>query len=319
MLDKKIFGEVPEVVHSSVVYTLDLIERDRHETKRNWSRNRIRLPRAAVACLAVLVVSGLTVSAMGVMSLYRQRMEEMNGEMLEAYYQIADAGEATSFSRSYTNEEKVRYEELSNAYENEGVFPESQVTYLESAEDYKGQGIGLDAAGRTLYLPEETLSDEELLQIIDFNHKVSYSIYEQNEERIVSGSDWQSRLAEMDDQAVDEVYLTMFSGNSEISGAYNRELSEPEKVRYEELVKCYEDEGAFAQEALPVIQTAEEYTGEGAAICVENSTFYLPDSELTDEELLQVIDLEHKAVYCLDKVNQEIDLGLRDGYPQIEK
>lgn len=352
MLDKNMFGEVPEVVHDRVVYTLELLdasmEKDskmyenvhntsygkvtemisgmmhrnssdkvRHiSSKKRWLNSRIRLPKAAVACLACLLVSGITVSAMGVVSLYRQRMEEMNAEMLEEFYQIADAGEATTFSRPYTNSEEIRHEELSLEYENEGVFPESQITYLENAEEYKGEGIGLDASSRTLYLPEEELSDEELLEIIDFEHKVSYSIYEQNEERIASGSDWQSRMAELDAQEIDEVYLTMFSGNSEISGAYSRELSAEENETYAELINCYEEEGVFAQEELAIIQTPEEYAGTGAAICVEDSTFYLPEDELTDEELLQIIDFEHKVTYCLEKINQEIDLGLREGYPQ---
>lgn len=329
MLNKNMFGEVPEIVHDRVAYTLELLETGSEKTygkgadkvsyisgRQRWTKGRIRLPKAAVACLACLFVSGLTVSAMSVVSLYRQRMEEMNAEMLEEFYQIADAGEATTFSRPYTDNEEVRHGELSLEYENEGVFPESQITYLEDAGEYKGEGIGLDASSRTLYLPENELSDEELLEIIDFEHRISYSIYEQNEERSANGSDWQSRMAEMDAQEMDEVYLIMFSGNSEISGAYSRELSETEKEAYAKLVTCYEEEGMTVQEEVAVIQTSEEYEGTGVAVCEENSTFYLSESELTEEELLQIIDFEHKASYCMEKINQEIDLGLREGYPQ---
>lgn len=319
MLDKNIYGEVPEIVHSTVLDTLEALE-ETNSISRTQARRRsvrkFRIPKVAVAGLTCLLLSGITVSAMGIVNLHRQRMEEMNKEQLEEYYSLADAGETTSLNRPFTTVERTRYQRLKEEYENNGLFPESQVTYLENADEYKGKGVGLDASSRTLYLPETELSDEELLEIIDFEHKLTYSIFELNEERIASGSDWESRMTEMDTEKVDEIYLTMFSGNSEISGAYSRHLSDAENVRYEELVKCYEEDGMFATSDIMVIQTSEEYTGVGVAICVEDSTFYLPDSQLTDEEMLQIIDMKHKATYCIDKINAEIDMGLREGYPQ---
>ena len=301
------FGEVPEVVHSAVVNTLDTLEEK--------DKKLFRLPKIAVACFVCVLVSGITVSAMGVISQYRQRMEGMNEELLEAYYSYADAGEATSFSRSYTSEEETRYEQLKEEYENNGLFPTEQITCLQNEEEYSGEGIALNTANRTLYLPEKELTDEELLEIIDFDHKITYSIYEQQEEKIANGSDWESRMAEMDDNQVDEIYLAIFSGNSEISGAHNRDFSETENARYQELVKGYEEDGMFATSELAVIQTPEEYTKEGIALCSSDSTFYFPDRELTDEEMLQLIDFEHKVTYCLDRINQEINLGLRTEYP----
>lgn len=312
MLDKKMYGEVPEVVHNRVLDTLDSLDKVRSFSV----KRKVRLPRAAAVCLACFLISGVTVSAMGIVSLYRQRMEEMNAQMLEEYYRIADAGETTEFSRPLTDGEKERYEELNEEYENSGHFPESQFTCLKEAGEYEGKGVGLDISSRTLYLPEQTLSDEELLQIIDFEHKVTYSIYEQSTERIANSSGWQSRMAEMDDQEVDEIYRTLYCGNSEISGAYSRALSGAELERYKKLAESYENEGLYALSELTVVQAPEEYAGTGVAVCTENSTYYLPDSELTDEELLQIIDLEHKGTYCLDRINQEIDLGLREGYPQ---
>lgn len=319
------FGEVPEEVHSAVVNALELIEKNSNTadvslsvpTKKQKKRNqsRFRLPRIAVAGLAGILLSGITVSAMEIVNLYRQRMVEMNEELLDEYYEIADSGEATEFNRSLSDEEEARYHQLYEEYENKGLFPTESIAYMENAEEYSGEGIALDSANRTLYLPDKELSDEELLEIIDFEHKICYSIYEKNQERIANGENWESRMAQMDDQQVDEIYQTMFSGNSEISGAYSRELSVDENTRYEKLVKQYEEEGLFAMTDLTVIQRAEEYTGEGVAICVNDSTYYLPEKELTDEELLQMIDLQHKAVYCCDRIGQEIEMGLRSGYP----
>ena len=325
MLDKNIFGEVPEEVHDAVVIALKFIEKTSDtdnvglavcvKNQKKGNQSRFRIPRIAVAGLAGILLSGITVSAMEIVNLYKQRMVEMNEELLEEYYNIADSGEATEFNRSLSSEEEVRYHQLSEEYENNGLFPTENITYMQNADEYNGEGIALDSSNRTLYLPDKELSDEELLELIDFEHKICYSVYEKNQERLANGENWESRMAKMDDQQVDEIYQTVFSGNSEISGAYSRELSADENARYEKLVKQYEEEGLYAMTDLTVIQTAEEYTGEGVAVCVENSTYYLPENEVTDEELLQIIDLQHKAVYCCDRIGQEIEMGLRCGYP----
>lgn len=326
MLDKNIFGEVPQVVHNAVLKSLESLEKSSDTenkvsfvlTGKQKRRERLtfRPSGAAAVCIACFLIFGITASAMGVIHLYRQRMEEMNEKSLEEYYLLANAGEATELSRPYTAAEAARYEELNEAYENNGLFPAEQMTCLQNADEYDGKKVALDSGSRTLYLPDRELSDEELLEIIDFNHKISYSIYAQNEERIKSESDWKSRMAEMDDAKVDEVYLTMFSGDGELSGSYSRQFSETESRRYAELAESYEKEGLFTMSEPAIIRTPEEYTGVGIAICVKDSTFYFPDRELTDDEFLQLIDFEHKATYCIDKINREIQMGFREGFPQ---
>ena len=42
--------------------------------------------------------------------------------------------------------------------------------------------------------------------------------------------------------------------------------------------------------------------------CVENSTFYLPKQELTDDELLQIIDFMEKRDYSVRKKNSVSEL-----------
>lgn len=326
MLDKNIFNEVPDVVHNAVLDTLNSLEKKDDIgdnaffilSAEQQKRKKFRMPKAAVAFLVFFLVSGITVSAMGAVSLYRQRMEEMDEESLEEYYSIVDSGEITSTNRKYSSEEKERYAELNKAYENDGVFPEEEIACIVDAKEYSGEGIALDATSRTLYLPERELSDEELLEIIDFEHKMSYSVYAKNEGKLADKEDWELRMDELDDEEVDETYLTMYAGNSEVSGAYSRQLSDTENSRYRELLKSYENEGLFTTTELTVIQTSEEYTGTGVAICVDDSSFYLPESELTDDELLQIIEFEHKALYCINRISDEVNSGLRAGYPKAK-
>ena len=65
-----------------------------------------------------------------------------------------------------------------------------------------------------------------------------------------------------------------------------------------------------------VIQKPEEYIEGTLAFCVENSTYYLPERVLTDEEFLQIIDLNHKAHYSYCKILDEIDMGFRTSRPK---
>lgn len=271
----------------------------------------------AVAGIVCFLVTGITVSAVGIVNSYRQRMEALDDKEIEEYYDVAKAGEANELNRSYTAEEEARYVQLKVAYQTSGLFPESELSYLPEGSAYDGNGVALDTSTRTIYLPERELTDEELLEIIDFNHKLAYSIYQTNQDRILSGDGWESRLTLMDDAEVDRIYLVMYSTRAGCSGGYSRVLSGEEQVRYEELVRCYEEEGLYTNTEATVILKPEEYTGEGIAICVQDGNYYLPDTELTDDQMLQIIDYEHKGPYCLSRIHDEIMLGLRDGYPPL--
>lgn len=245
-------------------------------------------------------------------------MEDMEKQEKEEYYQLASAGEADGLNRPFTAEESERYQALTEVYERNGRFPEGTLAVISDAVSYSGQGVAIDPSTRTIYLPEGSLSDEELLEIIDFNHKMTYSIYEENRERILSQGDWESRMAAMADAEVDRIYLAYCAANLETGGGYSRELSQAERQRYEELKGQYENEGACPESEIGIIKTLSEYAGSGVAFCEENSQYCLPDGELSDFELLQIIDFEHKIISCFDRLHSEIQMGLREGYPRAE-
>ena len=52
-----------------------------------------------------------------------------------------------------------------------GVFPEGALKRIEAASEYNGNGVAFLASRGTFFLPEKALSDEEILQIIDFWEK----------------------------------------------------------------------------------------------------------------------------------------------------
>ena len=292
-LNKNAFPEVPNIVHNAVLNALDNLDTERVRV------SRPRFTRTAAAMLCLLLV-GATALAAGAVMTYRQRMEAMTEEELSYCYTIAGSAEATTFSRALTNDETVRLEALASEYD-DGRFPAETLSETSSAD-----GMSVDAASRLISLPEGELTDEQLLQIIDFNRKLTYSIYQKND------------TSQLDDTALDRIYLAAFNPANEISGAYSRELTAAEQSRYAELTAAYESGEAQPFSEAAIIANPEDYTGEGVAICTADSSYYLPESEMDDDALLQLIDFEHKSLYALDEIGRQIDLGLRDGYPVAE-
>ena len=176
---------VPESLDAKVEKILDGLETEKadnnadgkraNQTVRHYGFRRIVIP--AAACL---LLASTTVTASG---LYRARMESMNHEKLETYFsglQEADVA-ADSYSRPLTDSEKNRLEELRQAYLEEGYFPKRELAMLDSPEKYK-KGVAFYAARSTFFLPEEEMTEEELLELIDFREKRDYSLAKITEE-----------------------------------------------------------------------------------------------------------------------------------------
>lgn len=314
MFTNNIWNDVPQGVHNKVLETLDLLE--------NKKRTRMGMCifyKVTVACLVIICVAGVTACAAEVIHAYKERMTEMNRQQLEEYYNAAFPCETISYSRDLTKEERKRFDALKEVYITDGVFPKGTVKYLEKESDYKGRGVALHVKTGILYIPDKELKDEEMLQIIDFFQKIYYSTYILNEERKAAEEPWLERMHAMTDEEVDKAYITMYTGQTEVSGAFNRKLSDEEEIRYNELISCYEEENRIPASEIIVIEMPEEYTGETVAICRHDSTFYLPERILTDEEFLEIIDMNHKASYSIGRIGEEIRMGFRTWYPGYEK
>lgn len=137
---------------------------------------------AAAVLLLVVGAAAIPVRAF-VNSLVRERMEEMPQEEKSAYVETIEAAAvaADEFSRAYTEQEKARYQELAQKYQ-EGVFPESALPQVKSEEEAAGYEFCYLVPAATFCLPERELTDEELLEIIDFTVKRDYAYTEAYEQ-----------------------------------------------------------------------------------------------------------------------------------------
>ncbi len=162
--------------------TLELIEP--YENKK-WIVSKYKI---AAALLGFILIAGLSVSAVAAVNRYHERMQQMSEEeitKLNDEVQNSDAN-ADSFSREITEEEQERMQQLTNQYENMGVFPQSELLQITGTEQIQTDTICFFSETSTFYLPERNMTDEELLQIIDFWHKRDYSITEKNSQIINS-------------------------------------------------------------------------------------------------------------------------------------
>lgn len=156
--------------------------------RNSFKRNMV----SAAACLLVIGTVSIPAYAgyLGLRSAITSdkvmaRMQEVPEAEVQDIYNMVQYEQrrfhADQFNREYTKEEESRKEALRKEYEN-GRFPEGTLTLVENA----GQAVDSDQlvyARDTgcFYLPERALTDEELLQILDFNSKREY-VLEQNPE-----------------------------------------------------------------------------------------------------------------------------------------
>lgn len=151
-----------------------------HSCRRNTAWHRV-----AAAALVFVVVSGVVAFPVRALvgSFVRERLESMPEEEVEAIIDDEQSirAAADGFSRAYTDSESARYSDLLEKYQS-GTFPEKEILKVDSKEDVKEGELCFVVPDSMFYLPERELTDEEMLEIIDFDVKRNYAL-EQNYNR----------------------------------------------------------------------------------------------------------------------------------------
>lgn len=138
---------------------------------------------AACAACAVLVVSVPVAAKVG--GFVAERMENMSAEEQQEYVDFHDSSQMTKkhdtesvrYSREFSADEQNRFANLQEKYEAEGLFPKAELSKTDRLKkDAEIADPVYEVWNREIYLPERDLTDEELLEIIDFNEKSAYSV-----------------------------------------------------------------------------------------------------------------------------------------------
>lgn len=160
---------LPDTLYEKTEHTFNHLSKHSFAFRMNWKRALI---------LAAALTALCSATVMAAVSAVQQRMEAMNEQEIEDYFVQIYASRlgADHYSRPLTDREQTRMEELRQSYEQSALFPEKALTMISSAEAYNGKGIAFSGDSSTFFLPEQDMSDEELLQIIDFRHRRDYSL-----------------------------------------------------------------------------------------------------------------------------------------------
>lgn len=145
----------------------------------------LRIAAAFAVCILSMGILSVPVRAI-VNSLVQERMEEVpKEEIAEIAQQIQNQRtEADGFTREYTQGEKERRGELYAQYL-DGLFPEGELMQVDSEEEAKKHEFCFLTTTSVFYLPaNRELTDEEILEQIDFEKKRDYALQEQNAEEI---------------------------------------------------------------------------------------------------------------------------------------
>lgn len=170
--------ETMDQIHMKEEMQKEIIMKVKRQTDRR-AFGKKRLHQAAAAAAAFVLIAGAVIpSQAGIRYFVKDRLENIPKQELEAVNQMVQGqnnAEADSFSREYSKEEIKRMQQLQEAYQN-GRFPQQTITFTDSVGQIPDDSLSYDPDTSFLYLPDRTLTDEELLQIIDFNYTRDYAV-----------------------------------------------------------------------------------------------------------------------------------------------
>ena len=141
---------------------------------RTWNGRRMAAAAAAFVLMAGVV--SFPVRAL-VTSVVKERMESISKEEVQEINDMVQSKptEDDEFSREYSDSEKERDKAFWQAYK-DGKFPENVIVQVDNAEDVPEGTLCYIRSTGVFNLPDREMTDEEILEIIDFQHKMSYAV-----------------------------------------------------------------------------------------------------------------------------------------------
>lgn len=138
--------------------------------------------------VAVVLAIGLLFSSVGVyaaVNYVKMRMEAMEHAEMVRYRDDAQKADVDRdiYSRKFSESEAARIEKLKTDYQSKGVYPKyslNQAEVVDSPSEW--DTIVFSKSESVFYLPDRELTDEEILELIDFYYKRDYSITHLNKD-----------------------------------------------------------------------------------------------------------------------------------------
>ena len=140
-------------------------------------KKRMAAAACIVLCIGVCGAGGVRAG----MNYAKQRVEQTSEKEKESLWKDAAKADADTFSRELSEKEQKRLNELAEKYESEGLFPEGSILQISDKTEIVSDQICFLAQDSIFYLPETALTDEQMLELIDFYAKRDYSVTAQGQ------------------------------------------------------------------------------------------------------------------------------------------
>ena len=297
-ISKKV--EVPENVINRFDEIMNIIKEKptdqevNHKTV-NWSAFDF-VTKVAAVVITILIFTLAGISAKAFLN-NRLRIKNTPDEEVIRLYENVFKNYEGMFSRELSEEEIILETDCFNKYVDDLATPEKQISIIENKSDYKGKGVAYCKEDGIIYLPKKNVNEEEMLECIEFSQFSSYIDYERY--RAATDSNYYlNDLWALSSKEVEEIYLAYF-GACTNTALFSRELTTSESIMLRNYRKLYKYSDKKPEKLISVISDETEYAGSGVAFCKTTCCFYIPDSELTAEEVLEILDWEIKAEYSL--------------------
>lgn len=186
LIDKRIKEEfkksdlpIPDDFDQMVYETIaEGVEKSKNDKIISIQRRTKRL----VASIAFVMVMTIVVGTSGKANIdyLNKRLEHLSEDEKEKLTDEADEAKvpAAEFTRDFSDSENDRMKELRYKYEAEGLYPEKELLIINSEDDVDEDTICFYPELYKFYLPDRELTDEELLEYIDYTLKQDYALKE---------------------------------------------------------------------------------------------------------------------------------------------
>lgn len=115
-----------------------------------------------------------------------------------------------------------------------------------------------------------------------------------------------AHLNQMEPEELVQMHDGIQHSQGEADG-YSRELLPSERERMQELRESYKTGLYFPERELMQVKTEKQRKPGEFCFCYENSTFYLPETEMNEEQLRQIVDFQYRRDFALEKANEDIE------------
>lgn len=291
--------ETMDQIHMKEEMQKEIIMKVKRQTDRRAFRKK-RLHQAAAAAAAFILIAGAVIpSQAGIRHFVKDRLENIPKQELEAVNQMVQGqnnAEADSFSREYSKEEIKRMQQMQEAYQN-GRFPQQTITFTDSVGQIPDDSLRYDPDTGFLYLPDRTLTDEELLQIIDFNYTRDYAVsqgtaaqearkeWAEKEEGLKAKGQKEGWITEKEALQAAEVYLQTEFGLSAEGMITYVFLDEPKAGRFIYHVS-YQTEDDISTYAYGIDLNAED----GSLVDTSDASIRKDQDSETDKDIDKMIE-----------------------------